>query len=96
MKEALMRARYCLALALFVGPGGDVIVVNKAAIFRLTGGDRTGAAKPSGKEKFVRSGPEPALRLDPSAAAAIDPIEIHAGHDPDAARGAAIPQKLGR
>ena len=33
----------------------------------------SGAKAPAASEKFVRSGPEPALRLEPSATAAIDP-----------------------
>ncbi len=67
------------ALALFVGPRQETIVVTKGAIFRLAGGPppapvpAAGKLKTKGKgEKFVRSGPEPALRLDASAVVAMD------------------------
>jgi hypothetical protein len=61
------------ALALFIDPRGDVIVVAKGAIYRLAD-DAGRNAKTKGKGgKFVRSGPDPALRLDPSAVIVQDP-----------------------
>jgi hypothetical protein len=67
------------ALALFVSSRKETIVVTKGAVFRLAAGPPQApipaAGKPKTKskgEKFVRSGPEPALRLDASAVAAMD------------------------
>lgn len=65
------------ALALFVSPRKETLVVTKAAIFRLAPGNPPAAAggKSGSKgkaEKFVRSGPEQSLRLDASAVAAMD------------------------
>jgi hypothetical protein len=61
------------AMALFVSPREDLLVVTRAAIFRLI--EEPGPATKTGakREKFVRAGPEPALRLDPSAVLAQDP-----------------------
>jgi hypothetical protein len=58
--------------ALFASPAGDVVAISKGAVFRLVS-ERS--KKPKSKdptEKFVRIGPEPALRLDSSAAAAMN------------------------
>jgi len=68
------------ALALGVTPGGEVVAVARGAVYRLRGAKPSGGGKPpsepksaSKNEKFVRSGPDPALRLEPTATVAIDP-----------------------
>ncbi|HLJ10231.1 MAG TPA: ABC transporter permease, partial [Planctomycetaceae bacterium] len=59
-------------LALFARPSGEVVAVGKAAIYRLAA-KREEVKAEENKEKFARSGPESALRLDASAAAAMNP-----------------------
>ena len=58
-------------LALLTGPHDDVVAVTKGAVFRLTP-VRSKKAKLENSEEFVRLGPEPALRLDSSAAVAMN------------------------
>jgi hypothetical protein len=60
-------------MALFVSTHEDLLAVTRAAIFRQV--EEPGHATKTGarREKFVRAGPEPALRLDPTAAIAQDP-----------------------
>jgi ABC-type transport system involved in multi-copper enzyme maturation permease subunit len=67
------------ALALFVSPRHETIVVTKGAVFSLPPLNAPPAPAASGKgkpkikgEKFVRMGPEQSLRLDASAVAAMD------------------------
>lgn len=60
-------------IALFARPGGEVVAMTKAAAYRLVE-DESKASEPAEKRmKFVRSGPEPPLKLESSAAAAINP-----------------------
>jgi hypothetical protein len=70
------------ALAVGVTPSGEVVALARGAVYRLVGGEVRSAkndqppsrAKSDSKnEKFVRSGPEPALRLETSATMAIEP-----------------------
>lgn len=62
------------AIAMFDSPHGEIIVVTRGTVYRLKANAAGKDAKSSGKnEKFVRSGPEPALRLDPSAGTAMNP-----------------------
>ena len=59
------------AVALFDSPRGDVVVLTRGAIYRLAAEPNGADSKPKGG-KFVRSGPEPALHLEPGASAAQD------------------------
>ena len=59
--------------ALFVNPAGDVIAMSKGAVFRLASEVSRKSNSKSPQDKFVRIGPEPALRLGSSAAAAMNP-----------------------
>ncbi len=61
------------AMRLFVNPREEVVVVTRAAVFRLVEDSGPTAKSGAKREKFVRSGPEPALRLDPAAVVAQDP-----------------------
>jgi ABC-type transport system involved in multi-copper enzyme maturation permease subunit len=60
---------------------GGVVAVTRGAVYRLQEGEARGAKNEKAlsdskggptNEKFVRSGPQPALRFEPSATAAID------------------------
>jgi hypothetical protein len=59
--------------ALFASPAGEIIAVSKGAVFRLVSEVSRKPKTKDPQEKFVRIGPEPALRLDSSAAAAMNP-----------------------
>lgn len=59
--------------AMFLSPHGEVVVLTKGAVFRLVREVGKKGKPEEVREKFVRSGPEPALRLDASAAAAMNP-----------------------
>lgn len=68
-------------LALLTAPNGDTLVVTKGAVFRLTqkksksGGSKSAKSKNANAdvtEEFVRLGPEPSMRLDTSAAVAMN------------------------
>jgi ABC-2 family transporter protein len=60
-------------LALFAAPGDQTIAVTKGAAFRLTREKRAKAKGEDPQEKFVRLGPQPALRLDSSSAVGMQP-----------------------
>src|SRR5262249_20697646 len=60
------------AMALFVSPKEDLLVMTRAAIFRLVEEPGPGGKAGAKREKFVRAGPEPALRLGPSAGISQD------------------------
>lgn len=59
--------------ALFASPAGEIIAISKGAVFRLPSEVPRKPKSKEPEEKFVRIGPEPALRLDASAAAAMNP-----------------------
>jgi hypothetical protein len=59
--------------ALFASPAGEIIAVSKGAVFRLVSEVSRKPKTKDPQEKFVRIGTEPALRLDSSAAAAMNP-----------------------
>ena len=58
--------------ALFASPAGDIIAISKGAVFRLVSERSKKSKSKDPPEKFVRIGPEPSLRLDSSAAAAMN------------------------
>jgi hypothetical protein len=60
-------------LALLASPRGEIIVVNRGVVYQLAGDPGKGVKSKSGGEKFVRAGPDPALRLDSSAVVVMDP-----------------------
>jgi hypothetical protein len=60
-------------LALFAAPGDQIVAVTKGAVFRLTREKRAKAKADDPQEKFVRSGPQPALRLDSTTAVGMNP-----------------------
>jgi len=60
-------------IALFAAPGDQIIAVTKGAVFRLTRAKRAKSKGDDPEEKFVRSGPQPALRLDSSPVVGMEP-----------------------
>jgi ABC-type transport system involved in multi-copper enzyme maturation permease subunit len=59
-------------LALLARPEGDIVALTKAAVYRVVDGESDTQPEPK-RISFLRSGPEPALRLDASAVAAMNP-----------------------
>src|SRR5262249_24976979 len=59
-------------LALLPGPGGEVVPTPRAAVSGLASDEQADSKPDELQLKFVRSGPEPALRLEPSATAAMN------------------------
>ena len=59
--------------ALFASPAGEIVAISKGAVFRLVSEVSRKSKSKEPQEKFVRIGPEPALRLDASASAAMNP-----------------------
>ncbi len=60
-------------VSLMTDSQGEILAVTKGAVFRLVQAKSGRGKKDDSAEKFVRLGPEPSLRLDSSAAAAINP-----------------------
>lgn len=59
--------------ALFASPAGGIVAVSKGAVFRLVSEVSRKSKSKDPQDKFVRLGPEPAMRLGSAAAAAMNP-----------------------
>ncbi|MBI3864654.1 MAG: ABC transporter permease [Planctomycetia bacterium] len=60
-------------LSLMTDSRGEILALSKGAVFKLAPAKPGRGKKEEPAEKFVRLGPEPSLRLDSSASAAINP-----------------------